>query len=702
MRLSRCVRCLVLSFGVSGGTSLAVGCQSNLDVGDQDAGATSPDGGTTKNKDSGHGERDSASTPDVSARSDGGSGPDATGGSEAGHPDAHGDQPDAELDGGHAPADGSLDGKASDGGSTGDASGQGPCSVGALRCSPGDIVETCNSNGTAWLYEETCASGCSNGLCTGGCSPETTRCAGSNVETCNAGGTAWTQTSTCTTFCSPLSNACALPPTQITTDTTMDGVVVVDGDFVVYPNATVTSPTGDLTIYATSITVQQGGSIVVSPTGENLLGAGGDGVGCGGGYGGTCPGNYSACGQVFGSSYDSAISPGGPGNLAQDPGPASGGGSPGGGVLSLFAPTIDVAGDLSAIGSKGECAGTGGGSGGGILIAGDSVTVSGTASAAGAPQAGDCTCSEGGVGRVKILSSASTASVTTNAEGAITIGLLPPLPITSTSHPDPTQIYNDNFPSYDFSWSPPFPSVEGYYLLEGATDVSATPGPGNGQLWTSNFASFPNGGESTFFLQLTSVGAGSSVGTVETVFPIAINHTPPTVASSTHPTPGIWYANANPYFTWTFPVLNVVAAYYVFDHYGNTVPDATSTTIPLAQAGLQLSGVADGIWVLHLITQDTRGYFTKVAGNYEVFIGADPGAGSLVGTVVDASSQPVANATVTLNRGIYTTTTNSSGTYNFGSVPAETWEVSASSGASQASQSGTVAPSMVTTTNLQF
>ena len=52
---------------------------------------------------------------------------------------------------------------------------------------------------------------------------------------------------------------CALAAQDITTDTMLDGVVVVDGAFVVHAGATVTSPTGNLTIYATSIIVESGG-----------------------------------------------------------------------------------------------------------------------------------------------------------------------------------------------------------------------------------------------------------------------------------------------------------------------------------------------------------------------------------------------------------------------------------------------------------
>jgi hypothetical protein len=64
-----------------------------------------------------------------------------------------------------------------------------------------------------------------------------------------------------------------------------------------------------------------------------------------------------------------------------------------------------------------------------------------------------------------------------------------------------------------------------------------------------------------------------------------------------------------------------------------------------------------------------------------VRIGADPGTGGILGSVIDQSSANVSGATVTINKGLFTPgapdqTTAANGSYNFGStVPAGTWEV---------------------------
>jgi hypothetical protein len=103
-------------------------------------------------------------------------------------------------------------------------------------------------------------------------------------------------------------------------------------------------------------------------------------------------------------------------------------------------------------------------------------------------------------------------------------------------------------------------------------------------------------------------------------------------------------------------------------------------TTPQNSKQLLLPNQANGIWYLHVIAQDTMGYLTKQAGSYRVQIGTNPGLGSVSGSVTDAAtSMPLTGVTVTLNRGVQTTTTTSAGAYAFTSdVFAQQYEVRAS------------------------
>jgi hypothetical protein len=568
------------------------------------------------------------------------------------------------------------------------------CTPGAYRCN-GSGVEICNSSGTAWLLSATCAISCSGGLCTGACTPAAKRCNGKNVEECSADGTTWAVSAMCSTSCDPESSACALASLDVTSSMNLDGDVAVSGPVVVHSGATLTSPAGDLTLRASSITVELGGSIVVSPTGATAAGRGHDGTyssyygvyggGGGGGYGaaGTMGGSSyaggSSAGVAFGSNVDATISAGAMGGNG-----GSDSGGHGGGVVRLIAPVINLAGQVTASGENGHSgsSGGGGGSGGGILLAGDAITVSGSLTASGG-SGGTGSASYGGAGgfgRVKLLRGA-TFNVTGTVTGTRTDGILPPITITSSTHPDEALIYNDDFPVIALSWNQPFPSRQGYYqrIDQVAVDV---PTPANGQFVASELLSLMPSAVSAGanYFHIASVDAMSNPGTVEGTFKIQINSTPPQVTSSSHPSQTAWSTNQTAFFAWTFPVAdaNVKGVYYVLDHYGSTVPTFTDTFLPVGQKQLILN-LTDGVWAFHVVALDQRGYLTKKSGSYQVRIGADPGSGTVLGHVVDNTSASVANATVTVNRGLFgNQTSNASGNYNFPSVVAGTWEVTAS------------------------
>lgn len=569
------------------------------------------------------------------------------------------------------------------------------CTPSAYRCN-GRVVEACSGAGTAWLHVRTCATDCEDGLCVGACEPGERRCNGDAVETCDAGGASWSETESCAgTFCAY--GTCALDGLDIATDTDLDGEVYVDGDVLVRSGATLRSPTGDLTIRARSITVESGGAIAVSAQGAGTEGAGERGFFCsrgfnggtGGGYGtagtrGPVGGGGSACsngGRAFGSNTDSDVAQGGPG------GDVNGSPSPrphGGGALRLIATdTITVAGTLTANGENGVRAegssglSTGGGAGGGVLVAANVVDVSGSIQANGGTSTG--WGGEGGRGRVKILAG-EMRTVTGTLGGTVTEGLLPPLDLASSTHPNPDLFYNDDFASVGLAWDRAFPGRMGYYWLANRSRYTV-PTPGSGSFLGTDAVSiareaFTPGDN---YVHVTSVDPTSMVGTVETGFRVRVNATPPSVSSSSHPSETAWSDNRDAFFNWNTPngPENYVGFYYVLDQYGDTRPEPSDTFLPVTQTTLLRSGLTDGVWVLHVVSVDTRGYLTRVAGHRQVRIGPDPGAGGLVGqvTALDGGAA-IAGARVRVNRGIVSDqVTNGTGNYNFMGVPAGTWEV---------------------------
>ena len=597
-----------------------------------------------------------------------------------------------------------------------------PCTPGSYRCGSANAVQICNSTGTAWLHSSTCAVACIAGLCTGACSPGEKRCNMKSVEQCNGAGTAWTSVETCTGSCS--SGRCALANLDVTMNRSLDGVINVDGDFIVRSGITVQVPSGELTVYAKNITIENMGTINAAPKGNPYgwgngsrgsypySGAGGGGNGTVGGTGmGSGPGGG---GGAIGSNTDYWVSGGGHGATSTAPG--SGYGGSGGGAIRLIASdNLTVAGFLTANGTAGgsytmtEAGGGGGGAGGGILLAASgNITVSGNISAQGGAGGrgyyGGYVGGNGAPGRVRILWG-GTAMVTGSISGQRTDGLLPPATITSSSHPDQELIYNDDFDQVQMSWVSPFASRQGYYQMINTT-LWQVPTPASSKFVNTESVNYPatavRAGANYF--HITPVDAMSNVGTVENTFRIQINSQPPSLSSSSHASPTTWYDNPDVFFEWAFPVAenNVKGIYYVLDNYGDTIPTKAATFVPLPQKKILRSMVSNGIWVMHVLAMDQQGYLTKAATHLRVNVGPNPGVGGVLGLVTDAMSKPLDGAQVTLNRGLYGQATNSSGNYNITNVSAGTYELKVSKGGKSATQMITVTKDMTTTLNISI
>jgi hypothetical protein len=541
----------------------------------------------------------------------------------------------------------------------------------------------------------------------GPCTPGSMRCNVNDAQVCNADGTMWMTTETCTTFCQE--GVCALDGLDIPADMNLDGVVVVAGAVTVHSAATLSSPTGNLTIFCDSITVENGGAIAAAPTGMTPDGRGSD-AGCS-----SCSntgGSYGDGGRPWGSATDADVEPGSQGSRVLSSTTVAA--ANGGGVVRIIAKgSATIAGQITANGANGGADSTlcsrggSGGSGGGILIVADNLTMTGSLSAAGGlggvDNNGCGTGASGGNGRVKLLFGSASNTMTGTVIGVRTEGLAPPLPVKSLSHPDSTKVYNDGFLSFDLTWSHAFPSAMGTFVRLDQVQFRP-PTASDGMFVSADTVSFSpndifNGAN---YVHFVSIDAQSAVGTVETVFKVQINTLGPSVSSSSHPDDTVFSNNVNPFFEWSFPQGddNVSNTFYVLDNFGDTVPTTSDTALPSTQKQLLKSNVPPGVWVLHVVSADGQGRLTKAAGHYRVNIGADPGQGAIQGNVVDSNNQPVAGATVTINRGLFSTTTASNGTYTLPTVTAGTWELSAHAAAQSASKQITVTKNMSVSGNL--
>ncbi len=483
------------------------------------------------------------------------------------------------------------------------------CAAGAVRCS-GNDVQTCNSTGTAWLHQTSCQMGCASGLCTDTCTAGKKRCNGQVPETCNASAS-WVAGVTCPLGC--WLGECIEP------DLVVDGTTVtLDGDKR-YGNAIVVRDGGTLKVGSSASLTLRAKSIFVE-AGSRITG---DSV------------NYATTG---GSHYDD--------DSSAVPGPKYSSYYPGGGAIRLLADTIKIDGDVSSNGYYQQYRGD-------IVVAADSI--SGDAGFTGY--------------YVKLLHGASDALAVHASSGYGTFrSAMPPDRLSSTTHPDPTLWYNDGQPTVSVAWSKPFASANGYYWLS-TSDSNELPAPGftSSKYATGEAISFPSSQlyADMNYVHVVTVDSKSTVGTIKTSFPVQINRVPPAAVSPSHNS-STWTNDPAVFMKWTNTVSDAsfTGYAYVLDHFMDTIPGPTATFTTNKQT--LLAGTPNGLWFFHVVSKDTRGFFTKAASHTMVLVGPEPLKEAVSGTITDSSSGAALDAvTIKVNHGVYQAKTGPSGVYTY-------------------------------------
>ncbi len=567
------------------------------------------------------------------------------------------------------------------------------CTPGAVRCNANN-VEICNSSGSAWLYNQTCNVGCTGGLCTDPCTTGAKRCNGSTPETCNAAGNGWTSSTSCANGCY-LGDCMQADLIVDGVTTTLEGDLAYKNDVIIRNGGSLkVGPSGVLKIRARNITIDGASNVNANDVGDETRGTGGTGSCCAYTSSGVCRcpnsgalsngAGYGSAGSVSGSIsqfcswYGATLSCSGSGqsrtydrsdDLSISEGSAVGA-VKGGGLLKLVAQQVSVGGQITsnATGS--------GASGGGIFIAADTITGSGAIQASGG--------SGGGQGRVKLLRGATNA-FTGSVTGVRSESPMPPLDLVSGSHPNPARWYNDGLGDWFIAWSKPYPTLNGYYYKV-STDPNTLPSQANGNgtfhQQETHVVRASELSQGTNYFHLVSVDSAFNVGTVKATLSMQMNTQPPTVSSSSHPAQRTWYQNNALYFSWSNPQSddNFTGYYYVLDKYADTIPAQSMQSFTTNKQVL-LANTPDGIWTFHIVNRDTRGAITKAARHYTVYVGTEPAKENLSGSVFDASnmSAPLSGVTISINHGLFSTTSTGAGTYTFGgNLYVGQWEVTAS------------------------
>lgn len=574
------------------------------------------------------------------------------------------------------------------------------CSAGTVRCN-GTNIEICNASGTAWLYNQTCAVACTSGVCTGPCTPSQKRCNGNVPETCNPAGSAWVAAQSCMYEC--YQGEC----TQ--NDLVIDGTTqTLEGDLKFSNNVTIRNqgqlrvgPSGTLKIRARTITVESNTTINANDLGIETRGQGNSSTSascynsCNGQTTTTTvsPGSsYGSVGQVgTGSAYSYCCSSCGSSNYCsaslsipvydRDDDLSISQGSrwtnatnKGGGLVQLIADTVTVNGQITANSTAT------GASGGGVLIAANQISGTGVIQTSGA-----ATSPTGGNGRVKLLRGTTNSFFSGNITGNNRASPMPPLDLVSGSHPEQSKWYNDGLGDWFLAWSRPYQSLTGYYWrLSTSASTLPSAAAGNGTLIMAESIQVPAAQlvQGMNYVHIVSVDSAFNVGTVKATATVQVSTQPPAITSTSHPTPRTWGGTPGLFFSWTNPQAdsNFNGYYFTLDRYADTIPAATPTNFTSNKQVL-LANTPDGIWGFHVVNRDTRGAITKAAAHYIVYVGANPGSGNVSGSAYDGSmgNAALSGVTLTINRGFFSQTTASNGTYTFSNMlPAGTWELTAS------------------------
>ena len=414
-----------------------------------------------------------------------------------------------------------------------------------------------------------------------------------------------TSTDSCILTVSPLPH----PDMLISTDTQLCGVVYA-GRFSVQGGATVSCPTGELTVYADDVSIDPSSTINLSGTSSSpggvefgvcyeqcdYLSRSYAWVGGGGGGGGAAGSASNSTTGICGSPYYQQFPcPGVAGgsvlgnnhNLSSQPGSAGGRGCAsisvldgtcytysasgnGGGSIKLVATrTMSIMGQLLADGADGADvygAGAGGGGGGSIVLVSPGLTISGTLSVAGGqggvgnrPNQYNSSTANGGNGaggRVKLAYGPVYSNTGTINGAASTVeSVMPPTQIGSPTHPNSNFTYNDLSQDIQFSWLEPYAGVQGYwYAFNQTADFALT--PSNGTFTAATLVRLPANTidqSGTWYFHIISTNASAISGTVANRFPVTIQRGEQTLSSSSHPNESNWYMNTTVTMSWTPP-----------------------------------------------------------------------------------------------------------------------------------------------------
>jgi len=198
--------------------------------------------------------------------------------------------------------------------------------------------------------------------------------------------------------------------------------------------------------------------------------------------------------------------------------------------------------------------------------------------------------------------SSGTQCATITIESA-TPTLPPAAPtVTSSTHPDQAETYNNTSPSFEWTLDA---GVTGFSF---ELDQIADTNPDNTSEGIETSTSYADLADGTWYFHIKAENANGWSSVTHFVIHIDTTVPPvpdaPQVTSTTHPDQNSWYGNANPVFAWNIPS-GITGFSFLLDQTSNTIPDDTSEGVDTATGYADL---ADGTWYFHIKAQNENGW----------------------------------------------------------------------------------------------
>jgi predicted RNase H-like HicB family nuclease len=220
----------------------------------------------------------------------------------------------------------------------------------------------------------------------------------------------------------------------------------------------------------------------------------------------------------------------------------------------------------------------------------------------------------------------------------------PPV-VSSITHQDFNQWYNNNSPS--FSWTTPADpaGIEGYYYI--FNQIRDTVPDTTTASWTKGtMASFVDVPDGVWYMHVIAKdNAGNISGdSANMQVNVAMTPPPPQVFSSTHPDQARWYREKTVKLQWKAVsyVNDIIGFYYVLDSSDLTVPSPKNSKT--MDTSISFQNLTDGTFYFHLVSVDKEGVIGKTAAHFRINVKSRV---MLRGTVTQSNGiMPQSGATV--------------------------------------------------------